>query len=87
MIGYDEWWKIGMTTKSPESRVKELQIGNPNILRISGSKLVHDCLVSEFFLHRKLAEFHHLGEWFRGQEEILRSMIGFDQQPETLPAT
>ena len=78
MIGYDEWWKIGLTTKSPESRVKELQIGNPHILKLSGSKLVNDCLVSELFFHRKLSAFHYRGEWFHGPENKIKEIIGFD---------
>jgi len=79
MIGYDEWWKVGLTTKSPVLRVKELQTGNPHVLRISGAKIVNDCLVSELFIHRKLAEFHYRGEWFKGPEETIKAIINFDE--------
>lgn len=78
MIGYDEWWKIGLTTKSPELRVNELQNGNPNVLRLAASKLVNDCLVSEVFIHRRLSGFHHRGEWFHGPEDKIKELAGFD---------
>jgi len=79
MIGYDEWWKVGFTTKSPAYRVRELQNGNPHLLKLSGAKMVNDCLVSELFIHRKLSEFHHRGEWFHGPEEKIRSIINLDK--------
>lgn len=75
MIGYDEWWKVGFTTKAPEIRMKDLQCGNPNTLRLALKKFVQDCLASELFYHRKLSAFHHKGEWFHGPEADIMEIL------------
>jgi len=78
MIGHDEFWKVGRTCTSPEFRMKELQCGNPNTLRIAGIKLVNDCFIAELLYHKRLEQFHFRGEWFRGEEETIKSIIGLE---------
>lgn len=77
MIGYDNFWKIGRTSKNPIIRLGELQNSNPNELILAAAKMVDDCLVTELFAHRKLSDRHIKGEWFRGTETEIKSIIGF----------
>jgi len=79
MIGYDSFWKIGRTCKDPILRLGELQNGNPNELVLAASKIVDDCLVTELFAHRKLSDRQIRGEWFRGTEDEIKSIVGFSE--------
>jgi T5orf172 domain len=60
--------KIG-SAENVEKRLKGLQVGNPDKLKIlhktSGGQNL------ELFLHKKFKEYHIRGEWFRDSEEII----------------
>lgn len=77
MIGCDQFWKIGRTSTHPEIRMKELQNGNPHTLKLAGFKMVDDCLVMEALYHKKLNQYHFRGEWFQGNEEDMKIILGF----------
>ncbi len=57
-------YKIGITTKTPESRVMELQTGSSTKIVISGYSYNSNALVMEQELHRKFSSKRLEGEWF-----------------------
>lgn len=60
--------KIGITTRTPESRLGGCQTGNPRPLRLLRSYEGD----YELALHNKLGEFRQMGEWFLLPGKILR---------------
>jgi hypothetical protein len=56
--------KIGRTDRSVPGRLKELQTGQPDTLRILFEWHVQDSAAAEGAMHRALAHRHHRGEWF-----------------------
>lgn len=61
--------KIGYTDTSLESRLKTLQSGSPDILRVIGT--AHGSRREEQFLHRLFARYNVYGEWFNPSPELL----------------
>ena len=57
-------YKIGITTKTPQSRVVELQTGSPTKITISGYSYNINALAMERKLHEKFASKRLEGEWF-----------------------
>lgn len=61
--------KIGMTMGEPENRMSSLQTGNPHVLTMFASFQVSDYGIDaaafEAAMHRRLAPFRTVGEWFR----------------------
>ncbi len=57
-------YKIGITTKTPVSRVAELQTGSPTKISISGYSYNSNALAMELELHKKFASKRLEGEWF-----------------------
>ena len=57
-------YKIGITTKTPVSRVAELQTGSPTKISISGYSYNSNALAMEIELHKKFASKRLEGEWF-----------------------
>jgi hypothetical protein len=67
-----EFVKIG-TTKDIKYRLKELQCGNPYDVRIIcffANKTFRD----EFYIHAKLKEYRHCGEWFALPENMINEI-------------
>ena len=54
--------KIGFTSDQPESRMADLQTGNPNKLKLIGY-ILGDRSV-EYWLHTKFNRYRKTGEWF-----------------------
>ena len=61
--------KIGQTKVDIEQRVKELQIGSPDILEVIA--VTFEPHTSENELHNKFSEYRKHGEWFLPSEDIL----------------
>lgn len=61
--------KIGYTTKPPEERLKELQIGSPVTLRVI-TWLPGQSMELERELHRALGFWRLHGEWFESSREL-----------------
>ena len=57
-------YKIGITTKTPVSRVAELQTGSPTKISISGYSYNSNALAMEIELHKMFASKRLEGEWF-----------------------
>ena len=79
VIGHGEFWKCGHTRVSPETRLKQMQTGNPNELKILKSWLVRDCLLGEKFSQNRLKEFHFRGEWYMATEEKIINTLNYEQ--------
>jgi len=62
--------KIGIS-KDPEKRLKALQVGSHELLKIIYKKnLGGEAENMELFLHEKFKNFRIRGEWFRPDREI-----------------
>lgn len=68
--------KVGIAHNA-ESRLKEMQTGNPFPLRCTWRRRVrHEvAALAEFHAHNLLAGHHHQGEWFRCSASEARSAI------------
>jgi hypothetical protein len=75
IIGHDEFWKVGKTQGKPETRLKELQVGNPHPLQVFDSWLVRDCCIAERFAHSAIRQFHYRGEWFKGDPAQMATLM------------
>lgn len=56
--------KIGRTDRDVAGRLRELQTGQPDTLRVLFEWHVKDSRAAEAAMHRALATRHHRGEWF-----------------------
>lgn len=65
VIGTDEQVKIGFS-KQPEKRLKQLQTGNMNKLKLYYKEEIQDSKVRivEKLIHRDLRSHKKVGEWF-----------------------
>lgn len=65
IIGTDEQVKIGFS-KHPEKRLKQLQTGNMNKLKLYYKEEIQDTKVRivEKLIHRDLISYKKVGEWF-----------------------
>ncbi len=59
-----EYYKIGVTGRLPETRLKELQTGNALSLELIHIFKTHFGTLLEARLHRNYAESNENGEWF-----------------------
>ena len=66
LLECNEFYKIGVSKTSVESRRAVLQIGNPYLISILFYKRVKNAYNSESRLHSKYREFWYTGEWFTG---------------------
>lgn len=66
--------KIGYSD-NPETRLKALQTGYPDILKIL--LLVPGTEKTERYFHNKFAEYRLNGEWFRPEQDILKEISKF----------
>lgn len=66
--------KIGKTYGSVENRIKQLQTGSPDILKVIG--LTFEPESSEDSLHEKFKCYRAHGEWFYPEEEIFSFIRG-----------
>lgn len=74
--------KIGYTSKdNPEDRLRDLQTGNPNQLRLVAaipSNIERD-------LHRKFSHIRIKGEWFESTDELLSFIDSLQQKSASDP--
>jgi hypothetical protein len=67
--------KVGRSSTHPALRLRELQVGNPNILELLG----YSVSTTEAEAHRRLAGSRIRGEWFRlSDKRVKRWIIGLD---------
>ncbi|MEB3189828.1 MAG: GIY-YIG nuclease family protein [Snowella sp.] len=63
--------KIGMTTRTPEQRAKELSTtGVPGIFSVAYSRMVYNCQTTERIVHHVLLDYKHNKEFFKLPLEI-----------------
>lgn len=65
-----DFYKIGHTTKNPETRLKELQTGNPRLLKLIATYQTDNYKHLERLLHETYKKNHYSGEWFIMSLEI-----------------
>ena len=68
-------YKIGTTSNSVESRLKELQTGCPFLLRPIKSVVGGKCQEDE--VHEKFKEYRKQGEWFEFNGHIKRQVMKY----------
>lgn len=64
----NHWWKIGVSD-DPNTRLTQLQAGNPYDLFFDFVNLVENPFAIESALHTLLKPLHRRGEWFMGYEQ------------------
>ena len=66
-----EYVKVGKA-KSINKRLAQLQTANPSRLIVVGLRKVYvsEALVYEATIHRRLKQYHVLGEWFRYTDAV-----------------
>jgi hypothetical protein len=69
MVGSDSAIKIGYTSKDPEKRVRDLQVGNPFELKLLGT--IKGDKETEIRLHFDFRHLNIRGEWFRPGLELV----------------
>lgn len=74
--------KVGTTDKHPQVRLKELQTGNPRVLRL----LAYTSHVTESMAHAALGSCHLRGEWFCIALDSLDYINHWDWVDKTLMA-
>ena len=69
--------KIGITKNNPELRKKQLQTGNPNVIRVLNSYYSENYLKVERWLHRKHSgsKTEASNEWRTLTDDQVRSFI------------
>lgn len=63
-IGCGEHIKIGLTTSTPQHRLKQLQTGQPEVLELLCAWRTGDPPALEAAMHHELRDRHYRGEWF-----------------------
>lgn len=71
-VGDESRYKIGHTTKSPQTRLSQLQVGNPFEMEMMG--WFYGSSHVESLLHREFRAHHIRGEWF-GEDPRLSTLI------------
>jgi len=61
-------YKIGITSRDPNQRLKELQTASPSELSIKKLYNFRDPIAMEKFIHDRLDRFKTVGEWFELDE-------------------
>lgn len=72
-VDSEEFIKLGKSRTEPKYRLKDLQIGNPRLLKVYGQKQVEDRHVAERVHHAQFIQWNVLGEWFLFVDEIRES--------------
>jgi hypothetical protein len=67
--------KIGCSV-NPDSRLVELQQGNPDVLKVIWRAYVEDMHTSEVRMHALLSNDRIRGEWFRRSDQLV-DVIGW----------
>jgi hypothetical protein len=83
-VGTDKY-KIGFTTRNPDSRLKELQTGCPFPLQLN--HVWKGSLQEELELHKALQPFRLEGEWFDLKLGILLEAISYTRQHVLKPSS
>jgi len=73
--GNTSMFKIGYTTRSPLSRMRDIQTSCPYELDLYSGFETDDCLVCEARMHGILSEYRTIGEWFDADTETIDSAI------------
>ena len=81
LIQCGEYVKIGIAT-DPHKRIQELQIGNPQTLRLLHVLLSLDAAADERLLHSRLSDYYVRGEWYQLPERLLRWLCARHCLPE-----
>lgn len=69
-------YKIGLTTRTPEKRLKELNgLQSPYQLELSHYILVDDVHKVESELHKYFNSYHHHNEWYNFREKMISDVI------------
>lgn len=76
--------KIGYS-RNPETRLGELQVGTQHTLELLG--VMHGDMVDEGNLHKRFADLHIRGEWFRSDRVLLDFIAGTAEvlEPQPVP--
>lgn len=69
------FYKIGITTQTIKSRVKELSTGNPNLLVIATTDYTDNFFSKETQIHNELKHKRIANEWFNLNKEELEKII------------
>jgi hypothetical protein len=67
--------KVGMTTKQPDARAKDLQA--PEELQLIFSAKVKDPKKTETEIHRRLEKYRKFGEWFEWCTEVEKVLMAY----------
>jgi len=73
--GETNLFKVGGTTNSPLSRIREIQTGCPYPLELFAGFESDDCWSCERKMHDALAEHRTIGEWFDVTPDAMYSAI------------
>jgi hypothetical protein len=68
--GVDGPIKIGWTAGPVESRLRQLQVGSPEELRLLGILHTEEAAELERELHERFATYRVRGEWYRPEGEL-----------------
>lgn len=75
--GETDLYKIGLTTRQPEERLRELNgKQSPYPLTLAHYIYVGDVNEVERYLHEECREYHHHNEWFKIPAELIPELIG-----------
>lgn len=69
------YYKVGITTRSPEQRLKELQTGNALKLELVHTYKSKYGTILESTLHRTYCLEHQTGEWFSLSDDQVRDFL------------
>ena len=82
-MGDTDLYKIGKSQSSPLRRLKELQVGNPETLRLIETARTWDFEIMEKDLHQLFLSKRRKGEWFQLTDQdvvfIMEHMEAYDQ--------
>ncbi|MGI2907658.1 GIY-YIG nuclease family protein [Tolypothrix sp. VBCCA 56010] len=75
--GETDLYKIGLTTRQPEERLRELN-GKQSPYPLTLTHYIHvgDVNEVERYLHEECKEYHHHNEWFKIPAELIPELIG-----------
>ncbi len=75
LITDDISYKIGISKNDPNKRLKTLQTGSANTLRIVDKFISNYANILEKTLHRTFELEHHRGEWFNLNNEQVEMFL------------
>lgn len=71
------YYKVGITKHTPKKRLRDLQTGNPRLLKVVAWFNVDDMRKVESFLHQVLGAYHVRNEWFNLPEYEVKNLIEY----------